>query len=532
MYKLMLVDDKPGVIDGLRKLGRWEELSVTLSGEAFDGAMALELAMRDQPDIVLTDIHMPIMDGLEFARRLLEVRPRTKIILLTGYDDFEYARTALRLGAVEFLTKPSTLEEIRAAVGRAVVLLDGEQARTAELEELRQRVQESLPLLRQEYLSGLLQGRLPAAEPDLPSLLSFAAIPLTLSHPLAVICFDAELQPSGGPAAAELTRMALTACVEAVLADSAWAVARGRDGNPVAVGSLPEQADGRTVCIQAAERVLLTAGERHLSASAGVGRMAASVHDLPRAYTEAHTALQHRFFVGPGAVIHIDDLCPGGFGPISYPSWAEEQIALGLRAGAEDQVADGLKRFFDHIAAGTDRQEAFRFCQELTAVMARVIRELCSGADPHMPQAPVLEGLTSAAAYREALEQWLQAAARVVGTNRQSRQTDVVGCLRSYIGRNLSGDCSLQALAEHVHLSPTYLAQLFKRQTGQTVLEYVTAAKMERVKLLLATTDEKVAAICDELGYGDRRHFVDLFRRVTGMTPTEYREQFRSGAEK
>lgn len=525
MYRLMLVDDRPTVLAGLRQLGQWEELGVVLAGEALDGASALHLAEENPPDILLTDIRMPIMDGLELSRRVLERWPRTRIILLTGYDEFEYARTALRLGAVEYLTKPSTVAEIRSAVQRAVAQLDAEQAVDHELESLRSRLEESMPLLRQEYLTRLLQGHL--AEADLPGILQFASIPLPAER-LAVICFGLDL-PGGDrdPGQAEIARLAFARLLETVCPPDSWTLARGRDGNPVLLGTYPKEEDpaqtrGRLEAL--AERCLATAAAHGIPASAGVSRQAPAIGDLPQAYQEAYTALQQRFFLGAGAVIHMEDLGPAGCGRVAYPAWAEEQIALALRAGAEEQVLAGLEAFFRQIAAGGDRQHVQMMCEELAVVMTRVLRELgVEGAPPDCRQ------LSSLAVCQEGLTNWLTSMARTIRSGQQSRQVNVITQLSDYIQSHLGGDCSLATLAEVVHLSPTYLAQLFKRQTGRTVLEYVTDAKMERAKLRLVTSEEKVTAICDELGYGDQRHFVDLFRRATGCTPTEYRAQFRSG---
>ncbi|HWI65324.1 MAG TPA: response regulator [Symbiobacteriaceae bacterium] len=509
MYRLILVDDKPSVLAGLRQLGRWEDLGVTLAGEAQDGAAALELAGRVEPHIVLTDIRMPVMDGLELARRLTEQRPAPKIILLTGYDDFEYARTALRLGAVEFLTKPSTVDEIRAAVGRAVALLDQERERALEMESLREQLQESLPLLRQEYLGRLLRGELPPG--DLPRLFALAGIALQPEQALTVVCFGLDAVASAGsdPAETELHRLVLARSIASTM--PSWIVIRGRDGQLVAIGHGASNVAG----------VLEAMAMRGISVSAGISRPTALVLDLPRAHEEAYTALQQRFFLEPGAVIHIDDVCPGGFGPVSYPAWAEEQILLALRAGAEEQASEGLAAFFRQATAGADRARCGLMLAELAFSASRVLRELGVAQAP-----PDLTALPSIGACQEQLEQWLGTGARAVRAARQDRQADMVSSLREYILSHLSGDCSLQALAEQAHLSPTYLAQLFKRQTGQTLLEYVTAIKMEQAKVRLATTDQKVASICDDLGYGDRRHFAELFRRCTGMTPTEYRERY------
>ncbi|MFZ5825839.1 MAG: response regulator [Bacillota bacterium] len=528
MYRLMLVDDKPGVIAGLKQLGNWEEMGVTLVGEAFNGEQALRVAEAQQPDLVITDIRMPIMDGLELARRLLDRRPATKVIVLTGHDEFEYARAALKLGAVEFLLKPSTLGEIRAAVRRAVDLLNQERARHDELAGLRQRVQESLPLLRQEYIGRLLRGDLPVPEAELPGLFAFAGVPFGLER-LQVIVFGLDMPGTPDPAEAEVRRLSLDVAIRPGVEVAGWVLIRGLDSSPVAIGAAPPgwgEDQVRQEAIALAEASLEAALSHGVPASAGIGRIATGVRDLPRAYREAHAALHQRFFLGTGLAIHAGDLYVAERPPAPYPDWAEEEMLLALRSGNTAQLRASLTEFFRAGAVGGDRDQLYLLCQELTFAASRTLREIeVDGLEP-----PDLRLATSAADCQEWLGRWLMEAAQQVVEQRQSRQHDAVARVKRYVQEHLGGDCSLQALADHVHLSPTYLAQLFKRQTGQTVLEYVTERKMEQARQLLATTDEKIASICDALGYNDRRHFVDVFRRHTGAAPSEYRQRYRPGA--
>jgi two-component system response regulator YesN len=156
----MLVDDEPDAREAIARCVKWEEIGYTVVAEAENGEEALEKAEQFAPDVVLTDIQMPFMDGLTFCKKLKELMPQVRIIIFSGYDEFEYAQEAIRLEAEEYILKPINSDELTKVFGRIRERLDDDFNRRHNIEELTRFYQDSLPILKEQFLVGLLEGRI------------------------------------------------------------------------------------------------------------------------------------------------------------------------------------------------------------------------------------------------------------------------------------------------------------------------------------------------------------------------------------
>ena len=161
-YKVMLVDDEEDVIQVIIHKMDWEKLGFVVQGYAHNGLEALEMAEEEQPDVVMTDIKMPFMDGLELSRRLKEQYPTIKIIIFSGFDQFEYAKEAIRLEAEEYILKPIDAEELRSVFERIHTALDQEFDEKQNINMLKNYYMESLPILQENFYTALIEGREPA----------------------------------------------------------------------------------------------------------------------------------------------------------------------------------------------------------------------------------------------------------------------------------------------------------------------------------------------------------------------------------
>ena len=160
-YRVLLADDEEEIRSGISRKIEWASLGFTLVGEAENGLEALELAEALEPDVVLTDIKMPFMDGLELCRRLRQSLPGARLVVFSGFDDFEYARQAVSMGVSEYILKPINAPELSQVLTRLREQLDRQRLERRDMETLRRRYEESLPVLRELFYTRLLGGQLP-----------------------------------------------------------------------------------------------------------------------------------------------------------------------------------------------------------------------------------------------------------------------------------------------------------------------------------------------------------------------------------
>lgn len=292
--KLCIIDDIKSVVEMIARKPQWEEHGIEVAGTALDGEEGLEMIRSRRPDIVLTDIRMPRMDGLEMTRAILQFAPACKIIILSAYSEFAYAQQAIRLGAMDFVKKPFAIDEIVNVVLKAKEQCLQERVEQERIQAMELRIKESLPVLRQEYLTFLMQHQ--TAEHSSHSRWEYLGIPLA-QHDFAVFIAEiddfAEKYYRQPVQEIELIRFSLQNILEETVAE--WTK-----------GVVFREAASRYVCIlntddpgiagQIAEACCANVSRYSRSTlSVGVGLCVPTIHGLADSYSQALSALAYHF---------------------------------------------------------------------------------------------------------------------------------------------------------------------------------------------------------------------------------------------
>ncbi|WP_304518340.1 response regulator [Cohnella sp. REN36] len=511
--KVMIVDDEVIIRNGLSTVIKWDELGFELLPPAASGEEALARFPAEQPNIVLTDIRMAGMDGLELSAEIKRLLPDTEIIILTGYDSFSYAQQAIRDGVGDYLLKTSRPEEIIMAAMKAKQRLLARWAsrrqeslgRTAFRDSLLERlategppadssappVQELLPALRAD--AAAYQVLLVSA-----SGWGASAADLALAH-FAVANVAQELLPC-----------------ETLLRKDHILLVLGR-----------AEADRGTEPIEAALGRICRKLKCKLFAAAGscVGRL----EELPRSYREAEAAFAYRWIAGEEAFVRYDRVagCNGSRAfctdkeeagliavlktgsVIELRNWVDD--AVGAQLADPEVTPDSLEAYLQSVVLSGQRW------------VWRAMQSLGEDVPPDEQMRHELPDRTGSP--REMLFGRLQA---VMELYRDFLSGDRVSYVRRaivYIQDNLDRNLTLQQVAGHVHLHPSHFSEVFKRETGLTYIDFVTRERMRRAMALLDRSPAKIGEIAGNVGYEDVKYFTQLFKKHTGQTPTEYRQR-------
>ena len=309
LYSVMLVDDEEEVIQIIMKKLDWASMGFQIVGYAHNGAEALELAEECQPDVVMTDIKMPYMDGLELSRRLKERYPSIRIIIFSGFDEFEYAKEAIRIEVEEYILKPIDAGELQELFGRIKKSLDKEIDEKRNIDKLQEYYMESLPLLQENFFTSLFEGRVPAEEID-KYLVNYQ---IHLCGPLYLVTI---LHLSSSDVKAYSNPFLMTVSVKKLAEEQLVPKYGSRTliylGDIIVISQLEtaEQVAGYTdmmdeFCRQA-KRVC---GVR---VTAGVGQLCSSVEELKLSYQGARNAVSYRALYGNNRAINIAEIEPKG----------------------------------------------------------------------------------------------------------------------------------------------------------------------------------------------------------------------------
>ncbi|KOP68185.1 AraC family transcriptional regulator [Bacillus sp. FJAT-18019] len=524
--RLCIIDDIKSVVDGLTAMN-WEEQGIQVAGVSSNGEDGLKLINELQPDLIITDIRMPRMDGLSMLRAVLEENRSCKVILISGYADFEYAQQAVQLGAFDFVVKPFSEEDIMSAVLRAKAEIMEEKSKLLSLRELENKLRESMPVLRQEYFALLVSHRTSWEEAS--GRWDFLNIEL---EPRGFVVMLIEIDRFREQVAEqsiremELIRFSLLNIMQETLAEYACSVVfRARHDRYLAVLN----DTGPSSPIEIAEQCCRNI-ERYtkFTVSVGVGGRVEEISELPDSYRQAHRALSHHLFTEGNAAIMYNDIHQSGSQePLALEY--KDELLLALRSGNVDRTNSILSTISETLQKLISRQNPdylLSLYDELAASAIRTFYEMVPYSDiqPLIQRFRAGQGTTGVplASLQRQLLVLCTEGAELVRRNSLSEGQKVIYKAIDYIKHRLSEDITVGDCAAHVHLSASYFSSLFKQVTGMTVTQYMTSERIQKARLLLVE-GAQVQEVAAAVGYEERRYFSEMFKKITGQTPSEFR---------
>ncbi|CAI6084076.1 response regulator [Cohnella sp. JJ-181] len=542
MYRLLIVDDEPSIADGLYNLFRSaDELSLEVY-KAYDGLEALQLAGRLRVDVLLSDIEMPGLNGIELQRELCRIWPKCRTIFLSGYNYFHYIQDSMRGGALDYVLKTEGDEAIVEVVAKAIRHITEQSQYEALIRDAKDQLTVAMPMLRKEYIAELLNGEATTAA-SRRSQLSALDIPLEAERPvmLAAARIDA-WRTEMAPKDRALFHYAMNNIFEEYFAHSyrifhiayasdrlLWLMQPAREDPED-----PEQANRyMTEMIESVQSACKTylklpcsfiVGGRpyewdELSAAVerfsllfgrGLGQGPEMILSDRRSSGEERQDRQERSAVQKLKLLAqcLDQKQPQKFyrlyDEIMSPLAERPELQAGVALEAYHSLAS---LFLSHL----NRNELFQRFSERPGV-GRLL-----SYEAH-------DSFAGMAKYFRSLAESLFAESE---DETRTVSNDVVERVRAYIGTHLDGDVSLTRLAESVYLTPFYLSRLYKQQTGQSLTDYIIDIKLKTAMDLLTGTQAKIQEVGAAIGYDTPSYFARFFKKYTQMTPQQYRDLHR-----
>lgn len=521
MYNVLLADDERPELEGLRSLVPWHEFEMRIDGAVHNGFDALKHLEHYPIDILVTDVKMPGMSGIELAQSALQRQPELKVVFISGYEDFQYAKEALRLGACDYVLKPVNGMEL------AKVLEEVRQKLASQLERhrLEETYSRSIPYLRNELVLGLLQGSYSAEtwEEQWRSL----RIPLPRGpYWAAVIEVDDiawKLNHYPHEERAEMVekmRNYLTEeCMKRKLGHTCRIMGESR------IGLLMS---GNTGIASLGVLIEDVKSGFPLSVTAGVGREAKSEAEVSVSFSEAQQALSAKMALGKGRVISLDDV---SLRTAAHVGDMDAVIAKLYRASSDYrlvEIDDCLIELFELAAKLDTRLSVYHFSIHILTKLDMHLH----GINEDVYRLLEIEYENLDILYRfetiEDIKTWFRRQLFEISeklySKKQSKNRKLITELQQYIDSRLDGEVTLKEVAECFHFSPNHLGQIFK-ETGETFSDYVIRRRLELAKAYLSDPKLKIYEVAQKAGYSNFAYFSKQFKLVFGISPGEYRKQ-------
>ncbi|MFD3258681.1 response regulator [Paenibacillus lentus] len=523
--KALLIDDEPLILNHLKNAIPWNELQIELVGTARNGVKGLELVVEFEPDIILCDIRMPLMDGLEFLQEIRRLGYGTEVIMLTGYQEFEYARLALQHGVKDYILKPINYAELEAAISK---LADEVRSRRSEKRFAERQMKRMVGLAHEKMMFDVLMGftadvpRYLAAEDERGDELRYALILVDLDgYAQRTVSWTEQERKLWNFAVRNVLQEAIPGqelqYVVVQMRQGEWCVLLQFERARYAVTSEQMHEWARQIQHAVREHIKLT-----VSLSWDQGPI--EIRALSQTYMKLQRGLM--LYAGHEQLLPFteEDLARDA---ASVSEWQlVEEITSGLKMYDKSKVEQGLERLkanlphiSEHSALGIEK-----FLQYGIIHLLREMRELdfMNSREEGM----MWQHLQHSHNVKDLLNviTKLESHIKELEINKKSSELLMISA-GEYIQRNLSTDIGVDDIANHLNISSSYFSHLFKNHYGETFVEYLRKQRMELAKTMLRLTSRSVTEVGTLVGYSDRRYFSKVFQRYTGVTPTEYREQ-------
>lgn len=529
-YKVILADDETEVLNSIRKNIRWKELGFEITGAVFNGKDVMDLLESQEADLLITDIRMPFMDGMELLKKVRTKYPQMKMVIISGYDDFQYAKEAMTYDVTDYLLKPIHAEEMEEALRRIRRTLEREMEEKKNVHILEKQYIANLPIIRENLLNRLITGSVMAE--TLEEELDNCAVGIARSRFWAVALLQIAKIESGGdkePIDQQLGTVYIRSLVKEKCREcSAYALFYTMLGECIIFGMRKKDE---------MERILFCLGEltresrrvMGIHVAVGVGKVKEEILECRESFQEAKEALLYRRITGDVNVVYMEDIDVSSHVVQTFDQEIVESLFSAVKFGCQAEILEEMGRIREQITGGTMRRTGYQACcisilNHLVLLMQqqRIEAEEIFGGVPDYLN--ILMRYDRPEEFLNWIEDSCLKIGKICSGKRDNKAKTIVEIAQEQIAKGYGDpEISLEKVASGVGLTATYFSSLFKKETGESFVEYLTRVRMEEAMRRLKETDEKIYLIAEQTGYPDPGYFSHVFKKRFGISPVQCR---------
>lgn len=531
MIKVFLVEDEFVIREGIKKNIDWAGHGYEFCGEASDGELAFPMIKKEKPDIVITDIRMPFMNGLELSKLIKKEMPWVEIIILSGFEEFEYAKEAIKIGVAQYLTKPISGDDLLKELDTLSTKIEENKREREIREKYLSEMKENTVSERKEFFEKLVTGSESAAE----LIQSAERLEIKISsiyYNILLSKINVKAQNQDGYSHRLIS---IEEEIESII-DEDYVIMFDRDleGKAFLFKADTEEELNRVIsdfCDKLKEIFEKYEGIRYFG---GIGEMAERLRDVPSSFETANKAFTKRYFTTESAFVRSDeieerDVSEDKFDvenlDVKHLDRSKIKEFLKFGDGAETEY------FVDEYLAGLGtnaiKSQIFRqyIIMDVYFSVVEFINSISSDDDSQSLNGYKPDLVRTEEESRNYIISLINKGIELREGNVSGHNNDVVDAVKQYIEENFADDeLSLNSMASHVNFSPNHLSMVFSQQTGNTLIKYLTDYRMNKAKEFLKCTNKKSSEISLMVGYKDPHYFSYLFKKTQGVTPTQFRE--------
>lgn len=537
LYNILLVDDETDVLEAMKKKIDWEALGFCLAGTAENGQEALEMAEQLHVDVVMTDIKMPYMDGLTLCKKLKENYRNIKVVIYSGFDDFEFAREAVHLEAEEYLLKPISSKDMENVFGKIKKKLDEEFNQHRNVNKLYEYYRKSLPAMQEQFVMGVLEGKITGER--LKNMMEMYELDLNAPYYVVVNLYAEAAVKEQSEKTAQLLNFSLRDMAEEYLKEKMSFYCINYLDEVIFIFMLQEDKEIENVLYHVDQICKMGSRVLDVQVTGAVGQPCNSLDTLLSSYQEAKTAMEYRTILGGSQVLYIKDIEPNPQDSVAFMEYDFQNLVRAVKIGDRKETDEAIQSFMDSIRNGCITPNQYQLiCMELSTELMKIGRSYklrtkqIFGAGEHIPWQELYKHLSV-----DELESWLREICNNLRhTLRHERSDSTIRLTeqaKAYIGEHYKeNDLSAETLCHQLNVSAAYFSTIFKKEVGLSFVAYLTKIRLEHAVELLRTTEDKTYVIAEAVGYTEPNYFSYVFKKQYGISPSKYRANMAMEADR
>ncbi len=532
LYKFLLADDEHIVRNGFSEKINWEEQGFEFLPPCTNGKQAIESIQKYNPDIVLTDICMPQIDGLEVSEYILKNYPDTIVVILSGYDDFEYAQTALRNKVFDYVLKPISSKTLKKLLKKLKQTLDGKKSFKQNLENLEKQVEESKSVIRERFFNRLIQGYL--SQNELERYYDYINFPKSAGS-FSILIVDPDNKRALLEKAniqIELFLMAVKNQIENIIKQKNNFLLFQTNNQQIIIILAGKDKEGiselsRTIPEKIIKEAFYIPGS---TVSVGIGGDCSNLKDIHISFKQALKSLEYRFIQGNNSILTLDENRAVSQKLSFRLEQYLQEIQVIIKYNSEEKINIVIDNFFD--ALRNELVPLYIIKLEINKFLIAILQTLHSiginydnleieeSSDPFN----IVSSLTTI----DEIHHWFIDMGKIIylkmKEKRQNFAEKKVFKIQNYLEENYwDSELSIEKICSIFYLSSSYLSRIFKKYTNKTLVEYLTSIRMARACELIKTSNKKTYEIAELTGFNEPGYFNVIFKKTMNMTPSEYR---------
>ncbi|MFD0674066.1 response regulator [Cohnella sp. GCM10027633] len=556
MFRLFIVDDNKYERLGIQSSMDWSALGIEVVGAFANGEEALANVERLKPDLIVTDIAMPRMNGIALAERMRELHPEVKIVFTSCHSDFDFAKSAVSLGVYGYVLKPIIADELEKAVSGILQEMTERERTERERAGMLRQLEGMLPLVQEQFFKELLLGNF-RNEEDIRERIDFLRVPVPEDSGFAVLALEVK-EPGGtaNPSSRSAVdsyyqsytiKKAIQALGQEASSDQAAYPASGQATVPVA-SAYPVQMAGDSFAVllfgdpgsflETAVGLHTTlAGRLDKPMTIGVSQSSSALAETAELYRQAREAAMTTYYEDGSPIIVYEEIedrsARGPFDTMPSLDSVYGDVKALLSYGGDDAVDAFLDTYLVPRRSGASDENYVKAFVFLTLnLTSMLLAESGKSFQELLGEEPAVWGnvdrLASAPEARALLRRIFQSLRDQLAERNPTKNAIIADQIRDMIGRRYGEPLTIEDISKSVYLSGRHANHIFKKETGQTIFDYLIEYRIGIAKQLLADPQSKVSSIAEEVGYLNTSYFCLAFKKNVGMTPAEYKNKFKS----